>query len=193
MVDSLIDDIAHTCQIPRQALLVVSNDICSMLSSSDDVLQTASPKGLFAAPDVANGQVQTIDRNLPPYKLIRWVLVVEKEAVFNGLYEASIIKRLLAGQGMIVTVSSAVQPASASLMWKGQGLSRSCHPTVPSVLSRLAAVRTATFWAVRLRSIWSRYPQVLSRGFQSSRCRYRTEPARDEVVGDEVRRCCGSL
>ena len=85
-VNRYVDDIAHTCQVTRRDLNVVSRSGCEHSVSRIHFYQVASPKGLVAglAASSANDQtpiIQTICDSTPFTMAthINWILVIEKE------------------------------------------------------------------------------------------------------------------
>lgn len=105
-VDKWIDDIAFTCGVRRQDLMV-----------------TASPKGLVSGLELDEGseKVQTIPMTLleitfEHIRHVKWILVVEKEASFKALHEHNFNKNVVLGPGLIVTVSQLSLNTSSSLI-----------------------------------------------------------------------------
>lgn len=71
-----MDDIAHTCEVARFELNVVSirGSMFSRLMT-----QIASPKGLVAGLQSGNNETSTIPTSDFSFDQVRWILVVEKE------------------------------------------------------------------------------------------------------------------
>jgi hypothetical protein len=77
--------------------------------------------------------VQSIDQNLPSVPRVAWILVVEKEAVFQTLHEALIRGKRNCESGMIVTVGLLSHTAWLMLTIAGQRIPRSGYQTLPTV------------------------------------------------------------
>ncbi|KAF4213284.1 hypothetical protein CNMCM5878_000095 [Aspergillus fumigatiaffinis] len=105
IVDTIIDDIAHTIGVDRAALNVMA--------------QEAVAKGLVAgyyrlmtkAGEVVDARLSTKDVLIPKTEDIeaidasevKWVLILEKEAVYRRLSRSSYHTRAAAGKGVLVT------------------------------------------------------------------------------------------
>ncbi|KAJ5534002.1 Winged helix-turn-helix transcription repressor DNA-binding [Penicillium freii] len=104
IVDHIVDDLAYTIGVNRTALNVeaaakglVTGDF-RLIRGSHILIDAQSVTEDSLIPRIEDGDEIDISR-------VRWVLVIEKEAVFHRLARISYHTRALAGEGIMVTVS----------------------------------------------------------------------------------------
>ncbi|KAJ5229982.1 Winged helix-turn-helix transcription repressor DNA-binding [Penicillium chrysogenum] len=102
IVDGIIDDLAYTIGVNRTALNVeaaakglVTGDF-RLIRGSHILIDAQSATEDSLIPRIEDGDEIDISR-------VRWVLVIEKEAVFHRLARVSYHTRALAGEGIMVT------------------------------------------------------------------------------------------
>ncbi|KAI1372750.1 DNA topoisomerase IV, alpha subunit [Hypoxylon crocopeplum] len=123
-VDNLIDDIAFTFGVGRDALnivaafkgLIAGNVIVT--SKDDSILNCSSDSNGTLIPRAE--AIHRIDIGQA-----KWILVIEKEATFRGLAESRYFEESAAGRGVLVTVGSlpyrTASPISGLQIPQGKG------------------------------------------------------------------------
>ncbi|KAJ5958766.1 Winged helix-turn-helix transcription repressor DNA-binding [Penicillium vulpinum] len=102
VVDRIVDDLAYTIGVNRTALNVEA--AAKGLVTGDFRLTRGSHILIDAQSDTEDNLIPRIeDGDDIDISRVRWVLVIEKEAVFHRLARISYHTRALAGQGIMVT------------------------------------------------------------------------------------------
>ncbi|KAJ5104727.1 Winged helix-turn-helix transcription repressor DNA-binding [Penicillium alfredii] len=101
IVNGVIDELAYTIGVERAALNVVRSDLSlSSISDAETTLVTIG-RPTVAGQDTLIPRVEDDDEI--DMEGVRWVLVIEKEAVFHRLARNSYYMKAIAGDGILVT------------------------------------------------------------------------------------------
>ncbi|KAE8416354.1 meiotic recombination protein spo11 [Aspergillus pseudocaelatus] len=102
IVDTIVDDLAHTIGVDRSALNVEAaakglvTGYCSPLTKNGETMDVQLPAKDCLVPNLhENGEIDISDAS--------WVLIIEKEAIYRRLARSQYHTRAAAGKGILIT------------------------------------------------------------------------------------------